>query len=175
MISKISKIMLFVMLSTILFLGGCAQVSDTAALKIFDESGKIVAELTGAAIQRDYLYTQQHIKRDEVYRKSYAKSGSIMEYGNVTLADGSSAYLPTKVTFRDMPHFQQNLETRPPDHRGWQTADKIVDGLTTFGLGFLVADFGKSALSGASTQYHGDYNYNPQTAEPYIVNPVVVE
>jgi hypothetical protein len=26
----------------------------------------------------------------------------------------------------------------------------------------------------AASQYYGDYNYNPQTAEPYVVNPEIV-
>jgi len=155
-----------------LFLSGCAGgVSDTAVLKLLDASGNVVATLTGAAVQRDWLYTMQHQNRDKQTAKMYKASGVTMEMEKVTLSDGSFAYLPKKFSVRGEPSSQQDLAIRPPDHRGWQTADKILD-FATFGLGaYFLNDFGKHSISASQSRHTGDYNFqsfNPATAEPYF-------
>ncbi|WP_143005552.1 hypothetical protein [Desulforhopalus singaporensis] len=146
-------------------------MSEKAVIKLYDAAGNVTATITGAAVQRDLLYTDQHKNRDNQTAKMFAKSGVQVKMEMITLADGSKAYLPKEFSVRGEPRFQQNLETRPPDHRGWQTADKFVD-LLTFGTGaYFLNDFGKHSVSSGRPSYQGDYNYqsyNPQTAQPYF-------
>ncbi|SDP77214.1 hypothetical protein, partial [Desulforhopalus singaporensis] len=141
---------LFLLTTVSFLLSGCFPgMSTQSTIKMFDEAGKVTATITGAAVQRDFLYTDQHKNRDNQTAKMFKSSGVQVEMEMITLADGSKAYLPKKFSVRGEPKFQQNLETRPPDHRGWQTADKALDVLT-FGLGsYYLNDFGKHAVSGS--------------------------
>ncbi len=165
---------IFLCLFLALGLTGClgTKEAQVATVKFFDESGKVVTELSGAAVERDFLYTNQHIQRDKQYVSAFKDSGVTVKMGMVEI-NGAPAYVPTEYSIRGTPHFQQNLETRPPDHRGWASFDNIVNKATIFGLGRLVNDYGKASLAGAQTKYYGDYN--PQTAKPYIVEPMVIE
>jgi|LGVD01.1.fsa_nt_gb hypothetical protein len=145
-------------------LTGCLGGTETSTLKLYDTAGKLTTELTGAAVQRDWIYMQPHLARAKAKKASYKDSGFNMEMEMVKLSPTLSALLPKKITFRPELEFKQDLETRPPDHRGWNTADKVIDAVT-FGLGaYFLTDYGKHSLDTAQTQYHGPYkSYNPTT------------
>lgn len=166
---KIIALLLVALLVT-----GCAGISDKSVMNIMDSSGKIVATIAGTAAQRDYFYTNMHIERDRATQEMYAMSGLQVKMEAVTLGDGSIAFLPMEFSLRGNPQFQQNLETRPPDHRAWDTADKFL-GMATVGLGaYFLNDFGKAALGASRPVYNGPYavdSYN-STAEPYFA-PIV--
>lgn len=158
-------------------LTGCGAISDNSVMSLVNESGEIVGTIAGTAAQRDYFYTNQHIERDRQLGKMYEQSGISVEWTTITLADGSVAHLPDKLTVRDSPRFQQNLETRPPDHRGWDTVDKGLGIVKDLGIGWLLKGFGETAVKEAGTKYMGSYSVDSfnQTAEPFIVTPEIIQ
>lgn len=167
---------LVIFVSLLMF--GCAGTDPGVITVVTKTTGEIVTTISGAITQRDYMYTQQHINRDKMTKAMYMKSGVTLKMKEYKLSDGSVAFLPEEMSIRGEPHFQQTLETRPPDHRVWDTVDKGID-LLTFGVGaYFLSDFGKHAVDAAAPTYYGDYNMNSlnQTAAPYyppeyIVNP----
>lgn len=142
------------------WVSGCGMLTEAGTMKLFDEGGNVIAVVTDAAVQRDIVYNVTHRNRDTEYGKMYKSSGIQVEFKEVTLADGSMAWLPQKLSIREQPRFQQNLETRPPDHRGWDTADKFGELLLKgFGI-WQLTDFGKTAMGYSAPQYHGPYAAN---------------
>ena len=158
-------------------LTGCGAMSDKSVMSLVNESGEIVGTIAGTAAQRDYFYTNQHVERDRQSTKQFEMSGVHVKMEKVDLPGGGISFLPTEFTVRGNPQFQQNLETRPPDHRGWDTVDKGLGIIKDLGIGWLLNDFGKTAVKEAGTKYMGSYSVDSfnQTAEPFIVTPEVIQ
>lgn len=136
------------------------------------EDGKTTT-YTGDAIQKHLVYAEQRRLRDEQTEKMYNKQGVVVENEMYILSDGSSAYLPKKITARAPHRWQQNIETKPPEHRAWKTVDKALGiaekGLFITGLNEILGTTDGSQ----STRYEGDYS--PRTAKPFVVHPEIVD
>ena len=161
------------------FLGGCSGLSDNLITTVTDEFGNVTETVAGASIAKEQI-VHGTLKADvDGYYTALGDSGSKMGvdgYQEIVLKDGSKAYLPLMTaSFKEAPKRNANLPTAPSEHPVWRFGEKVVDGALSYGLAFLLNDFGKEALGGAQTKYYGDYNYNPQTATPFIVDPVVVQ
>ncbi len=156
-------------LFVVLPLGGCGA---TGALSLISETGEAVGSITDAAVQRDYIYNQTLQNRDKEYGKMYAKSGFDIKFDQITI-NGVVAYLPTTISYKPEPKFQQQLETSPPDHRGWDSLDRIAElGLKGW-LAWVFGDVTNNAVNRSSSQY-GVYapinqSYNPTTTYPYVL------
>ena len=167
-----TKIWTLIFVSFLLVLGGCASMTDNAITTVIEEAGKITTTFTGDAVQRDLAYMDRGKHRDTQEQKMYDDSGVSMEYQLVSLGGGATAYLPKSISVRAPHTWQQDIETRPPDHRGWATLDKGLNVLSNGLLGYFIGDAFKTVSDNTVTRYNGDYNY--QTAEPYIVEPTIV-
>ena len=172
---KLSR-MLLVMAVTLLFLSGCASLSDNLITTVTDEFGVVTETVAGASVAKEQI-VHATLQADVAgYYAAMKESGSNMGvdgYQEITLKDGSKAYLPLiTASFKEAPKRNTNLPTSPSEHPAWRFGEKVVDAGLKYGLAFLLADFGKEAIGGAQTKYYGDYN--PQTAEPYIVMPEVI-
>ena len=166
----------WICLSLVLLLSGCAGMSDTLVTTVTDGFGRDVETVAGASIAKEQII-HSTLKADvEGYYKALEASGAKVEvtgFYEVPLADGKTGYLPLLVaTAKEAPARNINLPTAPSEHPGWRFGGKVVDAGLSFGLGWLLNDFGQAALGGAQTKYYGDYN--PQTAEPFVVFPEIV-
>jgi hypothetical protein len=83
-----------------------------------------------------------------------------MEYAKVDIGNGSFAWLPEKMSVRAPHRYQQNIETRPPDHRVWNTVDKGLEVVGDIGKLFLLNEIINTSGNSAGTQYRGDYVTN---------------
>jgi hypothetical protein len=147
---------------------GCAEKS---VMTIVDEAGNVIGTITDAAVQRDLIYNKTLQNRDNKYAAAYKSSGMSIEYSMVDV-NGVQAWLPKETTIRGEPQFTQHLESRPPDHRGWSTADKALN-VVTLGLSaYFLNDFAKHSVSnsGSKQVIGGDFqSHNPvSTAEPFF-------
>jgi len=168
----VKNLFAWVLVAGALGTSGCA---DTGGQLVKTIDGTTMA-ITSAAVQRDLIYNNTLMNRDTEYALAFKDSGVTMEYAMVDVGDGRMAYLPSKISVRGMPEFKQNLESRPPDHRGWKSLDNFVEKGLYGWLGYLIGDFGKAAVSTAAPRYYGDYNqnsFNPITEIPYApIEPV---
>lgn len=155
-------------LSIALLVSGCA--SNGAVTTITETANSVTTTFSGAAVQRDLAYMDRGKHRDSQDNAMYRLSGVNIINEMVTLADGTTAYLPKSITVRAPHTWSQKIETRPPDHRGWATLDKGLNVATMGILGYFLNDAFKGKTTGPV--YGGDYN--PQTAEPYIITPEII-
>lgn len=127
------------------------------------EGTKVTTSLFDAAAARDQVYVNGVINRDNATKDMYADEGVNMEFGMQEVKDKegnviASLYLPTKVSVRAPHNWQQKIETRAPDHRGWQSFDNFVDDLL-YGFGiFTGGDVLKTAFNNSSPKYYGPYS-----------------
>lgn len=167
--------------------GGLIPVTDV----MVNEAGDIVEQTAGytkdASIAKEAAVLNAHNTRTLARLDAYKDEGFKLEW----VAVEKTYFFPgmekpitvteqlPEVSYKAPLVFDQPLPMKPSVHPVWGFAETVADGV--FSLGgtwvkwYFGSDVAKSALDGAASQYHGDYNYNPQTAQPYIVNPVVVE
>lgn len=164
---------------SLLLLGGCAGLSDSVVTTVTDQAGKVTKTVAGASIAKEQVVHKTLQADTRGYYTALGTSGSKMEvtgYQEIDLADGSKGYLPLiSATFREAPKRNSTLPTSPSIHPGWHFGEVVVESALTYGLADIIAGVTKKALDSSQTKYYGDYNYNPQTAAPYVVNPVVVQ
>ena len=177
------------LLALVSLLSGCASDSGSLSLTQPVDGEQIVrlgGEIKDASVQKEFLYGQMVQNRDNKYQTMYAKSGFKQTWKDVKkstkmVVNGqeivieSTEFLP-EVEYRERPHFEQSLPPGPSVHPFWQFANNTVDKGTNALLWWAGitqgADLLKNAQNKAAPQYYG--NYNPQTAEPYIVRPEIV-
>jgi len=160
-------------------LSGCGSggVMDVSKLPVSDETiTSITGSITDTSVQKEALYTDMVKNRDKLYRSMYAQSGFNVKFKLVEVAPGVKIQMMEEVTFRESPRFEQQLPTGPSEHPVWRFGEKVlVKGMDTFlwwtGITQLFNSQNK-ALDSTQTKYYG--NYNPQTAAPYIVEPMVI-
>jgi hypothetical protein len=153
-------------------LSGC--LGSKAVTTIVQEGDKMTTTLTGAAVQRDIVYADERKHRDTQTEKMYKQSGVKMEMEMYTFTspDGKFTFTTNRVktvTAKAPNRYQQNIETRPPDHRGWDSLDKGLGVLGKGVIGYFLNDAFQTGSQANGTRYYGDFN--PQTAEPYIIEP----
>ena len=154
-------------------LSGCFN-TEGMVTESLDALGKPVKVVSSAAVARDLAYTRQHENRDDKTAIMFKDSGIVFEskWERLDFGNGNFAYVnsPHKITVREKPSFQQDLETRPPDHRGWDTADKVVDTVWK-GLGlFYITDAFKAMSANATPKYYGDYS--PNSNNPITITEI---
>lgn len=179
--AKLFTTILF-LLAALLFLSGCGgtggliPVTDT----MVNEAGDIVEKVGGytrdASLAKSKDFTEMYKTRDQAYVKMYAQSGTTIDFEMVEVKPGVYVQVMKKIVSREAPRFQQNLPEKESEHPVWGVVEKVaVKTLDVAGTGWLatiMSDTVKAGFESAQTKYYG--NYNPQTAEPYIVKPEVV-
>lgn len=151
-----------VILASLILLSGCSLFNSDAFVEVLDENGKVIGKITDIALARDYAYMNRGSTRDKYTKEMYKESGIITEWetkeyknkdGEIFLV----THLPKKQTVRPEHRWQQLIETRPPDHRGWKSFDNIVDkAFAAFGF-WLIADTFNKATDSPTYKYEGDY------------------
>lgn len=164
----------FLVFILLVIISGCGNTK--ALTTLYNSSGEVVATLSGAAIQRDFLYMDRGKHRDTIRQEMHDNAGIKTKYKMVKI-NGTMAWLPSEITIRPLPHFQQTIETRPPDHRGWDSLDNIVNKGATGWLAWLLKEGYASATDKNTVEYRGPYNnqvynqsFNPVT-DPLQVVP----
>lgn len=174
----------------VLSLSGCAYDSgslDMGEVKIEGEPATTVTgQIKDASVQKEALYGQMRQNRDNKQKAMYDKSGfkqtwkrvekkTVMKINGQEIVMESTEYLP-EVEFREAPRFDQPLPTGPSEHPVWRFGEKVIDkGVDGFLWFTGIKQLGsvlKGAQDTAQPKYYGDYN--PQTAEPYVVYPEIV-
>lgn len=188
--NRFQKSWLFLLLAVAVFLGGCAggglvPISDVG----LNEAGDIVEKTAGytkdASIAKETAVLNAHNLRTSAKLKAYSSEGFKLEWVKVEktyffpgMAEPvtMTEQLP-EVSYKAPLTFAQVLPMKPSVHPVWNFAETVADG--AFSLGgtyikwFLGSDVAKDVLDSSQQKFYGDYN--PQTAAPYVVNPVVVE
>jgi hypothetical protein len=183
----ITPLLIAVLLSGCSGKGGLVPVSDVSINKAGDVIETTAGYTKDASIAKEIAVLNAHNTRTLVRGKAYKNEGFKMEWVSVE----KTVFYPgmkepitikeamPKVSYKAPLQFNQPLPMEPSKHPVWEFAGKVADGAFSLGGTFVKWSYGsdvvKSAWDRSAPQYNGDYNYNPQTAEPYIVNPVVVE
>ena len=157
-------------------LSGC--IGTKAVTTIVQEGDKTITTITGAAVQRDIVYADERKHRDTQTTKMQKTEGVNTEWGEYRVEKGDVLVVviaPVNQTVKAPHKYQQDIETRPPDHRGWDTADKVVGVLEKGIFGYFLNEVFQTNSNATGTRYGGDYTWNPQTAEPFIVEPFIVQ
>lgn len=171
------KTLITVLLVLILFLlSACA--STEAVTTIVQEGGKTITTLSGAAVQRDVIYSNKRQHRDTLTKEMYNLSGINLTFERYTYTSPDGSFTFTANDIKTMtvraPHtWMQKIADTPPDHRGWATADKALGIVGNGVLGYFLNQIIGTANQEVGTKYYGDYN--PQTATPYIVEPTIIQ
>ena len=172
---------LFLLIVPFLFLTGCGGMSPlTVTEEMLDSGGNVVSKTTStvadASVAKERIVHKTLQVDTEGYYAALGLSGSKMEvtgYQEMVLADGSKGYLPLiSSSFREAPKRNTALPTAPSIHPIWHFGESVVKASLTYGIADILAGVTEKAFDSAQTKYYGDYN--PQTAEPYIVEPLVV-
>jgi hypothetical protein len=176
------KTFLPLILITALFLPGCGSISPlTVTTETLDSAGNVISKTTETIASASVAKEQTVHKTLQLDTKGYytavEKAGAKFEitgYQEYLPKDGVVMMLPKfAATFRPTPVRNIRLPTAPSVHPVWHLGEVVADKGLTYGLADLTAGVLGNAFDAAQTKYYGDYN--PQTAPPYIVNPVVIE
>lgn len=161
----------FILLMFILiFVSGCAEVPTTTVESFFDAAGNITKEVVTGAIDRDKTYMERGETRDKYTKDMYATQGVKVTFEKYEFSTSSGEKIffvgPKEITAKAPHSYQQNIETRPPDHRGWNSFDNVVDRGFQGVLAWLTAGVLSDSIDRSSPVYRGDYvnqSYNPVT------------
>lgn len=153
-----------------LALVGCSQKVITETI---DEFGTTVKTVSTAAVERDKIYADERNNRDDKTEKMYDKQGIKTKWGEYRAEkDGVLVVVvaPKEQTVRAPHRYQQDIETRPPDHRGWDSFDNVTNKATLGFFGWLFNDNSKASMDRNTTEYRGDYvtnsnSYNSTSSE----------
>lgn len=167
-------------LALLLQLSGCGDsgIMNITKLPISDETVMgISGNITDTSVQKEALYTKMRTDRDKLQSKMYAQSGFNVKFKLVEVSPGVKIQMMEEVSFKESPRFEQPLPEGPSIHPAWKFGERVLTkGMDTF-LGWTGITAAKDVLTdkvdASQPKYYG--SYNPQTAQPYIVNPVIVQ
>ena len=169
----------FAVLVLMLFLSSCGDSGFLNLAKMpvdGDQITQITGQVKDSSVQKEALYLQSRQHRDSLQRSMYKESGLQVKFVMKEVAPGVFVQMMETVTMRESPKFDQPLPTGPSVHPLWGTINNVVDkgisGLLWYtGIKEAGTFLGKQT-DNTGTKYYG--NYNPQTAEPYVVRPEIV-
>jgi len=174
-----NRALLIFLCGLIMALSGCSMdAGNMSIIKPIDDD--TIIQLAGttkdASVQKEMVYYAARTARDKLYASMYKLSGFNVEFEMMEVKPGVFVQTMKKVSFKEAPRFEQPMPDGPSFHPIWKTTEKFIDrGFDAFEWWTAITgllSFGEKSLDQASTQYHGDYN--PRTAEPYIVRPEII-
>lgn len=172
--------------SLLIPLSGCGAINPvTITDNMVNEAGDVVTtgivETSDVDVVRSTNFTKMRMNRDKIQGKAHEKSGFKMDFVAVEIAPGYKAYLPKTIEYRPELRMQDPLPAQEMVNPIYAATRDIALGLFDvmlkgFGI-WAVADAHKNSVESAQPRYGGDYNYQSlnQTAEPFIVNPLVIQ
>lgn len=175
---------IFSLILCVLLLSSCAKMFNSEVVTtVTDEFGEVTESVTTAAVARDELYMERGNTRDKYTKDMYATEGFTLGWQQIeetVYYPGMEAPLTVKkvlptVTYKAPHVWQDRIETKPPDHRGWASLDKVGDNVLKGFLYYLTFGVLDNAVSKDTQAYQGDYitgSYNPTTStttNPYVL------
>ena len=169
----------------LILLTGCGTINPvTITDNMVNEAGDVITtgivETSDVDVVRSTNFSKMRMNRDRIQGKAHEKSGFKMDFVAVEIAPGYKAYLPKTIEYRPELRMQDPMPLQEMVNPIYQQTKEIALGfldvvLKGFGV-WAVADTHKNSVEAAQPRYGGDYNYQSlnQTAEPFIVNPVIV-
>lgn len=154
------KLLLFLPL---LFLVGCAGMSDKVVTTVTDTAGNVTETVAGSSIAKERAVHKTLQNESTGYYKALSKTGSkmgIVSFQEISLPDGSKAFLPLiTVSFIEAPARNTHLPTKPSDHPVWGVVQNVAKyGFMAYGV-HEVSGLVSSLVSGASgIEINGDSN-----------------
>ncbi|MCI5123553.1 MAG: hypothetical protein D3925_03520 [Candidatus Electrothrix sp. AR5] len=136
-------------------LSGCSPSNSVFQVPGDGVNNETYTLVKDASIAKETLVHQTKQIQFKEYGKAHAKAGLEIEFALVPVAEGVTAYLPKKISFKEQPNFASLglPPTEPSKHPIWNTVDNIANkGLWAF-LGWNVLDWAKGY--GAGHTYNG--------------------
>ena len=169
-----------IILLLLMQLSGCGDsgIMNITKLPISDEAVMgISGNITDTSVQKEALYSKMRTDRDKLQLKMYAQSGFNVKFKLIEVSPGVKIQMMEEVSFKESPKFEQPLPDGPSIHPAWKFGERVLTkGMDTF-LGWTAIGAAKDVLTdkvdASQPKYYGPYS--PQTAQPYIVNPVIVQ
>lgn len=156
-----------------LLLTSCAEYVPIAGdlVGMADES---VVYIKDASIAKEALIHQTLQNRDQLYKESYALSGTTIAFKMLEVMPGVFVQVIDKVESKSPPEFKGELPLQPSIHPVWATVNKVVEVAGKVGMFWIGVDGAKALWESSAPRYEGPYNSYNQTAEPFIVEPVII-
>jgi len=165
--------------ASLLVMSGCGQegIMNITKLPVSDETViGLSGDITDTSVQKEALYSKMRTDRDKAQAKMYAQSGFHVQFEMQEVSPGVKVQVMKDVSFKETPRFDQPLPNGPSIHPGWKVAERVVEKTADTVLAITginaVKDVVNSKIDAAQPKYYG--SYNPQTAQPYIVEPTVI-
>jgi hypothetical protein len=173
-------------LVAVIVLSGCGSMNPvTITDNMVNEAGDVITtgivETSDVDVVRSTNFTKMRMNRDRIQGKAHEKSGFKMDFVAVEIAPGYKAYLPKTIEYRPELRMQDAMPAQ-------EMVNPIYAAVTTLGSNLMdtilgvsgiwaLSDAHKNSVEAAQPRYGGDYNYNSlnQTAEPFVLNPVIVQ
>jgi hypothetical protein len=179
---------IFALVASVILLSSCAMPQQTVE-KIIDETGAVTSTITTTTAEASEFKEQQVHEtlrnRDNNIQKDNAKPSMVMEWQAVeetVFYPGMAAPLTVKksmpkITVTEKKEYKQPLPIEPSRHPAWASLDNAVNkgtDLTKWLVGMIEGfDYLSDQSKNVGTKYYGDYA--PQTAQPFVVDPVIVQ
>jgi len=147
-------------------LTGCSTGMMPVYTAGINEAGEHVDEIAGytkeASVFKEQQVHQTLRNRDDKHAAMYAQSGFKMTFAMQELSPGVFALLPSEITYREEPDFDQQLPVKPSEHPVWQTTNSLFSTIAKYGLiGFGISELSgvlQAGYDGAGNTFHGDAN-----------------
>jgi hypothetical protein len=162
-----------------LTLSSCSMTPMTITSDMVDSAGAVVGTTT--KVIADSSVAKEQIVHDTLqadingYYEGVKAAGTkvdITGWEEKTTPEGVKYNLPLiTISVKEAPRRSTMLPTSPSVHPLWHFGEVFVKGALTYGLADLAAGTLETAFDSSQTKYYGDYNYNPQTATPYVYTP----
>jgi hypothetical protein len=175
-----------VVLFCLLLLSGCGAINPvTVTDNMVDEAGNIIGvgivKTSDVDVVRSTNFKQMRINRDNKQALAHKSSGYKIKFQTIDIGNGFKAYLPSEISMQPELRFQDPMPQQEMVNPMYATVKDITLGFFDFTLkgfiGWVLGDAHKNSVEASQPRYGGDYNYHSlnQTAEPFIVNPVVIQ
>jgi hypothetical protein len=177
--------MVFVLV-VMLALTGCGAINPvTITDNMVNEAGDVITtgivQTSDVDVVRSTNFSKMRMNRDRIQGKAHEKSGFKMDFVAVEIAPGYKAYLPKTIEYRPELRMQDQMPAQEmvnPAYAAFRDVSLGLFDVVLKGFGvWAIADVHKNSVEAAQPRYGGAYNYQSlnQTAEPFIVNPVIVQ
>ncbi len=161
------------LLALLVSLTSCADYVPVAG-DMVGMAGESVVYIKDASIAKEAIVHKTLQNRDDEYAKAYKESGTQIVFAMKEVMPGVWLQVIESVTSKAPPEFTGNLPTEPSIHPVWGAVNKGLDVAAKVGMFWLGAEALTDMWKRSAPQYDGPYQSYNSTAEPFIVEPVIV-
>lgn len=155
---------------SLIALTGCSSgIIHIPSEEVIDSSGRIVTKTAETVGDVSAYRTHEKYKAwgtaYREYSKAVANSGFQMTFAQVRLSDGSQAWLPSRISFREAPKFIPPADLK--DHPVWNTINTAIRTITPWGFGSWAATSIIGSMESIAKQPTQQYNGPVQMSGSY--------